>query len=300
MPVQSITQPTVSFDGTNVTVDVDVLVNATGNTNATLKLIAIDEDGNQIVIATGQTVQGSGNNDYQVVFENVDVTSLPPGNFTFVVQATQSNGTSPITSPPSEPLFVCFLTGTMIATPTGEVAVETLCPGDMVLTADGRAVPVRFLGRQTVATRFAPAHRANPVRIAAGALAGNVPARDLFVSPNHGIVVDGVLAFASALVNGTTIAQVDAPAETFVYYSIETEGHEVILAEGCPAETFVDHVPRARWDNHADYAALYPAAPAIAEMDLPHAKSHRQVPAEIHARIAARAAVLAGPVRDAA
>jgi hypothetical protein len=148
--------------------------------------------------------------------------------------------------------------------------------------------------------RFAGAERANPIRIMAGALAENVPARDLFVSPNHGIVVDGVLAIASALTNGTTIAQVPPPAERFTYYSIETEGHEVILAEGCPAETFMDHVPRAAWDNYQDYLALHPDEPQIAEMELPHAKSHRQVPREIHARIAERAAALLGPVRDAA
>jgi len=194
----------------------------------------------------------------------------------------------------------CFLPGTRIATPSGEVAVETLQPGDRVLTADGRAVPVRFLGRRTVMPRFAGAERANPIRIAADALAENIPARDLFVSPNHGIVVDGVLAIASALTNGTTIAQVEGPGPRFDYYSIETEGHEVILAEGCPVETFMDHVPRAAWDNYADYLALHPDEPQIVEMDLPHAKSHRQVPREIHARIAERAAALLGPVRDAA
>jgi len=213
-------------------------------------------------------------------------------------------------SPPSSQIFTqtmtidpdqpCFLPGTRIATPSGEVPVETLRPGDLVLTADGRAVPVRFLGRRTVLARFAPPERANPIRIMAGALAENVPARDLFVSPNHGIVVDGVLAVASALVNGSTIAQVPPPAERFTYYSIETEGHEVILAEGCPAETFMDHVPRARWDNYQDYLALHPDEPQIVEMDLPHAKSHRQVPREIHARIAERAAALLGPARDAA
>jgi hypothetical protein len=188
--------------------------------------------------------------------------------------------------------LLCFLAGTLIATPAGEVPVETLAPGDLVLTADGRAVPVRFLGRQTVDTRFSPAWRCHPVRIAAGALAENVPARDLFVSPDHAIVLDGILIFASALTNGTTIRQVPPPAERFVIYSIETERHEVILAEGCPAETFMDHVPRRWWDNYEEYRALYPDEPMIEESPLPHAKSHRQVPAEIHARIAARATAL--------
>jgi hypothetical protein len=224
------------------------------------------------------------------------------GTGTVSISATAKDLAGNVSPPSSDniSLVVCFLPGTRIATPSGEVPVETLRPGDLVLTADGRAVPVRFLGRQTVLARFAPPERANPIRIMAGALAENVPARDLFVSPNHGIVVDGVLAFASALVNGSTIAQVPPPAERFAYYSVETERHEVILAEGCPAETFMDHVPRSRWDNHRDYLALHPDEPQIAEMDLPHAKSHRQVPPEIHARIAERAAALLGPVRDAA
>jgi len=199
-----------------------------------------------------------------------------------------------------EPGSICFLPGTRIATPGGEVVVETLRPGDFVLTADGRAVPVRFLGRQTVLTLFTPPERANPIRIMAGALADNFPARDLLVSPNHGIVVDGVLAIASALTNGSTIAQVPPPAERFLYYSIETEHHEVILAENCPAETFMDHVPRARWDNYHDYLALYLEEHQIPEMDLPHAKSHRQVPAETHARIAKSAAAILGHTRNAA
>jgi hypothetical protein len=45
---------------------------------------------------------------------------------------------------------VCFLAGTLIATPTGEVPVECLNIGDLVLTADGRAVPVKWIGRQTI------------------------------------------------------------------------------------------------------------------------------------------------------
>jgi hypothetical protein len=234
---------------------------------------------------------------YQVTLDPSQIANLvTPPSGTVTITATASQGC--FVSPPSTPFVItivpCFLPGTRIATPAGEAAVETLTPGDLVLTADGRAVPVRFLGRRTVMPRFTGAERSNPIRIRAGALAENVPARDLFVSPNHAILVDGVLAFASALANGTTIAQVPGPGPRFVYYSVETEAHEVILAEGCPAETFMDHVPRAAWDNYADYLALHPEEPQIPESDLPHAKSHRQVPREVHARIAARAALLAG------
>jgi hypothetical protein len=193
---------------------------------------------------------------------------------------------------------VCFVAGTRIATPAGEVPVEALRPGDLVLTADGRAVPVRFLGRQTVDARFGPPWRARPVRIAAGALAEGVPARDLMVSPTHALLIDGVLVMAAALVNGTTIQTIAPPAERFAWFSIETATHEAILAEGCPAETFMDHVPRRAWDNHAEYLALHGAEATIAESPLPHAKSRRQVPRAILSRIAARAA--AAGIADAA
>ncbi|MBW6399474.1 Hint domain-containing protein [Roseomonas sp. HJA6] len=79
--------------------------------------------------------------------------------------------------------------------------------------------------------------------------------------------------------------------QTFTVYQIETADHELILAEGLPAETFVDNVPRSRFDNAAEYDALFGGTDtAIREMDRPRAASARQVPAAIHDRIAAIAA----------
>ncbi len=66
---------------------------------------------------------------------------------------------------------MCFAEGTRIATPSGEVAVETLAPGDLVLTADGRAVPILWVGIQTLRRGFAHQDR-SPIQIAAGALGG--------------------------------------------------------------------------------------------------------------------------------
>jgi Hint domain len=65
----------------------------------------------------------------------------------------------------------CFMPGTLIRTPAGDVAVELLEIGDQVLTVDGRSVPVRWIGRQTVSTIFANKDRVLPIRIRAGALA---------------------------------------------------------------------------------------------------------------------------------
>jgi hypothetical protein len=198
-------------------------------------------------------------------------------------------------------LVYCFLEGTRIATPAGEVAVETLQTGDLVLTAEGAAVPVRWVGRQTVAARFADPLRTLPVRIAAGALGEGLPRRDLLVSPGHALGLDGVLAEAAALVNGTTISRVrkaELP-ERFTYYHVELADHALLLAEGAPAESFVDHASRRHFDNAAEHAALHDGTP-IAEMALPRACAARQVPPATRGRLAAIAAQLAAPVAEAA
>ena len=71
----------------------------------------------------------------------------------------------------SDVTIICFMPGTLIRTPTGEVPVETLQRGDLVTVTDGRAMPVTWLGRQTVSTRFGDPLRVLPIRIKAGALA---------------------------------------------------------------------------------------------------------------------------------
>jgi hypothetical protein len=122
------------------------------------------------------------------------------------------------------------------------VAVETLAIGDLLLTGDGRVAPVLWIGRQTVATRFADPLRTLPIRVKAGALRDSLPARDLLVSPGHAPFVGTILIHAGALVNGTTITRESDVPEKFTYYHIELEDHALILAEKVPAETFVDNV----------------------------------------------------------
>ncbi len=185
---------------------------------------------------------------------------------------------------------VCFLAGTMIATPAGETPVERLAIGDLVLTADGRAAPVRWIGVQTVVTPFADRLRSYPVRITAGALGEGLPVRDLCVSPDHALFLDGVLVQAGALVNGTTIVRESAMPERFTYFHVELEDHSLILAEGVPAETFLDTVTRRRFDNFADYAARYgDTGPVLTELPAPRVKSARQLPQALRERLAAEA-----------
>jgi hypothetical protein len=191
---------------------------------------------------------------------------------------------------------ICFLPGTQISTPQDEISVEALQPGDLVTTADGRVVPVRWVGRQTVSTRFADPLRVLPICIKAGALAENVPSRDLYVSPDHAILIDDILVHASALVNGTSIVRAPAPAPTFTYYHVELADHSLLLADNVPAESFIDNVDRLAFDNWDEHEALGDEAAPLVEMAYPRAKAVRQVPVSTRERLAARAQALFGAV----
>jgi hypothetical protein len=143
--------------------------------------------------------------------------------------------------------LVCFAAGTRIATPRGEIAIENLAVGDLVLTASGAARPIRWIGHRKVDLR-APAHPAQaiPVRIAADAFGPGRPARDLYVSPAHAIafdVIGEVLVPAGRLLNGATIDQADL--ESVVYWHIELDAHDILLAENLPAESYLDVGNRA-------------------------------------------------------
>ncbi|WP_374545616.1 Hint domain-containing protein, partial [Rhodoblastus sp.] len=186
-------------------------------------------------------------------------------------------------------ITICFMAGTLIRTPAGEVPVETLKRGDLVMTTDGSAKPVVWLGKQTVRSLFADPVRNWPIRVKAGALAHDAPARDLLVSPDHALLVGGMLIHAGALVNGASIVREATIPSVFVYYHVELDDHSLILAENTPAETFIDNVDRMNFDNWPEHEALFPDGRHIAELSSPRAKSRRQVPLTIRAALDDRA-----------
>ena len=183
----------------------------------------------------------------------------------------------------------CFLAGTRIATAFGEAAVEDLQVGDLILTAEGTALPLAWLGHTKVSARFADPLRFWPVRIKAGALGPDRPKRDLLLSPDHAVLVGDALIHASALVNETSVVRERRVPDTFVYYHVELERHSLVLAEGVLAESFVDNVDRMNFDNWAEHEALYPDGRTIAELPHPRAKSRRQVTMGIRAELDRRA-----------
>lgn len=181
---------------------------------------------------------------------------------------------------------LCFYPGTRLAAEHGEIEVQDITEGTMLRTVTGALLPVRWLGWTDISLRFADKQRALPIRIKAGALADGVPSRDLLVSPDHAVFAGGVLAQAGALVNGTSIIRETGVPENFRYYHVELATHELLLAENCPAESFVDNVDRINFHNWGDRAT---PATAVTEMDLPRVKAARQLPAALRHTLSIRA-----------
>ena len=184
----------------------------------------------------------------------------------------------------------CFVDGTLIATPEGERQVETLQIGDMITTASGKIVEILWIGRQEIRkaawhTDLGSDHA--PVCIQAGALAPGLPHSDLYLSPEHALVIDDILINAGTLVNDTTIRFVPLAEmpEVFTYHHIETQDHDEILANGSVAETFVDYVGRQGFDNYPEYLELYGGERVIPEMRRLRISSKRQLPEAIRTRL---------------
>lgn len=143
---------------------------------------------------------------------------------------------------------VCFAAGTMIETQAGPRAVETLAPGDMVRCGDGECRPVRWAGSRRLSGEELRVHpHLRPVVLQKDALGRGCPEADLWLSPQHRVLLEGwrhellfgepsVLVAAKHLVNDSTIRQRDA-ADGITYCHILLDTHETVLANGLKSET---------------------------------------------------------------
>lgn len=141
--------------------------------------------------------------------------------------------------------FACFAAGVMIATPSGEVAVETLAVGDMVLTVDHGPQPIRWIGQASIDLAAQP--RLRPIRIRAGALGDGSPVRDLLVSPQHRVLVRSRIAqrmfgAPEVLIAARQLVGLDgiAPAEdldTITYVHFLCDDHQVVWSDGAQTES---------------------------------------------------------------
>ena len=142
----------------------------------------------------------------------------------------------------------CFLRGTAILTPRGEVAVEDLVAGDTVVTASGAHRRLDWIGTGQVLVTPGQRTAATPIIVRKGALAGNVPNRDLRITKGHSLYLDGVLIPAEFLINHRTILW-DDTARIVTIYHLELDAHDVLLANGAPAESYRDDGNRWLFQN---------------------------------------------------
>jgi hypothetical protein len=155
---------------------------------------------------------------------------------------------------------LCFCAGTRLATPGGEARVEHLAVGDKVLTASGTVRPITWIGVGRVLAARGRRSAATPVIVLKGALADNVPHHDLRVTKGHALWLDGVLIPVEFLVNHRSILWDDRAQEVALFH-VELDCHDVLLANGVPAESYRDDGNRWLFSNANVGWGLPPKAP---------------------------------------
>ena len=198
----------------------------------------------------------------------------------------------------------CYLSGTLIEAEDGEIAIENLNQGDLVLTASGQYEPVQWLGhfsKKIDPNKVEGTSASYPVRICKDAFAKDQPKRDLYVSQLHSLWIDDVLVPAIDLVNDVTIT-IEARTEV-VYYHLELPTHNVVYANGLAAESYLDDNNRDIFVTDAgpvsNVTVFDPEMPALTSPEIWEKKGFAKVVRsgpqldEIRARLLARANVLA-------
>ncbi len=228
---------TVGLGGTTT---LDVLANDQGPGNATLTITHINgiavNAGDSITLTTGQVVTLNVDGTFTINADG-DEESV---NFSYTVATGNGGGLSDsafvtINSVP------CFVAGTLIATPHGEVSVENLQPGDLVMTHDHGPQPLRWIGRRRVQASGSHA----PIRIAPDTFGAH---RELLVSPLHRVLIRDALAellfgegevlvAAKDLVNDHSVRRVEGGEVEYVH--ILFDAHEVVISEGLATESFL-------------------------------------------------------------
>jgi hypothetical protein len=232
--------------------DTTPTLTGTAENGATIRIYL---DGGTSPVAT-TTADASGTWSY------TPPAALAEGSHSFTATATDVAGNisgSSTTFTVTVDTTLCYLEGAHILTPTGEVPIQYLKIGDMVVTRWAGIQPIKWIGRQSFSAQFVKANRAHiPVRIKAGALGDRLPARSLSVSPGHSMLVGDSLVLARSLVNGVTITQDETPG-TINYFQVELETHDCVIAEGAWSETYADCLgQREQFHNAAEFEELYP------------------------------------------
>lgn len=142
----------------------------------------------------------------------------------------------------------CFDADTLIQTASGPVRAGDLQVGDLVLTVDNGAQPIRWVGSRTLdAAELSSQPHLRPIRIAKGALGRDMPSADLVVSPQHRVLVRSRIAqrmfsVPEVLVAAKTLLELpgievadDMEAVTYVHFLFDS--HQVVFSNGALTES---------------------------------------------------------------
>jgi hypothetical protein len=239
---------TIVFSGTDDLLDANPTAFA-GQINGftigdTIQLAGVT-DGTTAEIVNGNTLQidRSGN-------PPVDLTLDPTVSYTGDTFAVSPTGA--VTETP------CFVIGTLIRTDRGDVAVERLAIGDRVVTLSGSVRPIRWIGHRALdLTRHPDPRRVQPVFVRTDAFGEGMPRRDLFLSPEHAVLLNGVLVPVRLLVNGARIRR-DLSRRRVTYYHVELETHDILLAESLAVESYLETGNRGMFQNAGEPLLLHP------------------------------------------
>ena len=227
-------QMTMGLGGNRI---LDVLGNDVNTTGGTLTITQINgvsvHPGDSVTLPSGDVITLNSDGTLNVH------TDQDADDVSFTYQVTSSTGATDI-GMVTVHTVPCFARGTRILTPEGLRPVEDLCPGDLVLTRDQGAQPLRWIGARSVPARGAMA----PVHLAAGALGAHGA---LTLSPQHRILlrepraellfgVSEVLVAAKDLVDGDQIIRQEV--EEITYLHLLFDRHQVIWSEGLATESF--------------------------------------------------------------
>ncbi len=248
---------------------------------------------------TGEAVIANGNNSYTIALQaGAFYAPVMLTNVTLAAGVKASQIALSVSGGEATVFIACFLSGTRIATATGEVAVEDIAVGDQVVAIENdlRTLrPVRWHGSRTVClARLDPddARDAAPVRIRADAFAPGIPSRDLLITPEHCVLVDNRLVPARMLVNGSSIVR-ETGLRRFTVHHIECDRHAILLSEGLATESYLDTGNRHGFGTAEGDATADPSAWTNAAAPLDTARSFVE---PIWRRLAARAAAMGLPV----
>lgn len=251
-----------------------------------VKSAGITEDGNTYTLLdeNGNQLQATGR--FQPVLEN--------GVEGFTVY-TDANGNTVLTA--VDYSNICFLAGSMVRTPEGDVAVESLRSGDHVVAlVNGQNVT-----REVVWTGVAHAKikadmpddmAGYPVRILKNAFAEGVPYKDMLITAEHCLFIDGKMVPARMLVNGSSIFY-DRSITDYDYYHVETAEHSVLTVDGMLTESYLDTGNRAAFVSNGNVVSLGRAKSWAEDAAAPLAVS-RDAVEPIFAALAQRASSIEG------